>query len=130
MKKTAFIAFAMLLTTVSAHAVKIGPEGPTSVDWLLMGHQERVALVTKLISQLQSRGIALSAPVERYVDAITTVTEDPKLKKNVPVSNILMSIAYAKEPAVRGLLDQAKAEAKAKAKQKAAATTAVPGDRY
>ncbi len=130
MKKTTFIAVVMLFAAAVAYAKPGQDQGPTNIDWLLMKQGERMALVTKLVTHLQSKGIPLSAPPARYADLITGVAEDPKLKKEVPVSNILMSIAYAKEPAVRTILDAAKAKAKARAKQQAAAAPAVPGDQY
>lgn len=119
----------MLFVTAVAHAKPGQDQGPTNIDWLLMKEGERMTLVTKLVSHLQSKGIPLSAPPARYADLITGVAEDSKLKKEVPVSNILMSIAYSKEPAVRAVLDEAKAKAKAKAKQQAVAITP-PGDQY
>jgi hypothetical protein len=111
--KTTLIALAMLFSVTLAYAKPGQDQGPTNIDWLLMKSDERVALVTKLVSVLQTKGIPLSAPIEKYVNAITAVTEDPKIKKETPVSNILMSIAYTKEPGVRRVLDEAKAKIKA-----------------
>ena len=130
MKKNTLIALTLLFVTAVAYAKPGQDQGPTNIDWLLMKQGDRMALVTKLVSHLQSKGIPLGAPPARYADLITGVAEDPKLKKEVPVSNILMSIAYSKEPAVRAMLDEAKAKAKAKAKQQAAAPAVVPGDQY
>lgn len=111
--KTALIALALLLVTAVSHAKAGHDKGPTSVDWLLMNPAERAALVNKLVSDLQAKGVPLSAPHEKYAAAITAVVEDPKLKKETPVSNILMSVAYMREPAVRKLLDAARARKKA-----------------
>ncbi|GEM_PF-5615963 len=129
MKKSALIAVVLLLVTAVSYAKPGQNQGPTNIDWLLMKQDERIALVTKLISHLQTKGIPISAPPARYAEMITGVAEDPKLKKEVPVTNILMSIAYSKEPAVRAMLDAAKMKAKAKAKQQAAAQPS-SGDQY